>query len=278
VTGCGATPVAGVETPAATTPKAPAPKAAAKAAPREALAYAEAASENARLADDIEWSFGGRTQHGWALYADLIGHLVGTDAEASTPEYALAVAKWEKRNGIAPADGRVTKDVWLRMMRELQSQRTFDAAPCPSSELCDPDVAEWFDRSRAPELRRLRRDAYDAYTRMVAAARADLGPAAKGYFTIISGYRSPEYQAALRAKAGNPSTASLAIHSPHFTGRAIDMYVGGEPVSTADANRRIQVATPAYRWLAHNAHRFGFRPYFYEPWHWEYDPRLAARS
>jgi D-alanyl-D-alanine carboxypeptidase len=48
-------------------------------------------------------------------------------------------------------------------------------------------------------------------------------------------------------------------------------------VSTADANRAIQVATPAYGWLARNAHRFGFRPYFYEPWHWEYDPRLAAK-
>jgi LAS superfamily LD-carboxypeptidase LdcB len=26
----------------------------------------------------------------------------------------------------------------------------------------------------------------------------------------------------------------------------------------------------AYRWLVRNAERFGFCPYFYEPWHWEY--------
>jgi zinc D-Ala-D-Ala carboxypeptidase len=46
--------------------------------------------------------------------------------------------------------------------------------------------------------------------------------------------------------------------------------VGGEPVKTEDANRLIQVQTPAYKWLVKNAHRFGFYPYFYEPWHWEF--------
>ncbi|HZH32789.1 MAG TPA: hypothetical protein VEY11_18625 [Pyrinomonadaceae bacterium] len=29
-------------------------------------------------------------------------------------------------------------------------------------------------------------------------------------------------------------------------------------------------AACAYRWPVRNAERFGFRPYFYEPWHWEY--------
>jgi len=41
-------------------------------------------------------------------------------------------------------------------------------------------------------------------------------------------------------------------------------------VSTADANRAVQVQTRVYLWLVRNAERFGFRPYFYEPWHWEY--------
>jgi LAS superfamily LD-carboxypeptidase LdcB len=60
------------------------------------------------------------------------------------------------------------------------------------------------------------------------------------------------------------------MNSPHFTGRALDIYVGGEPVSTKDDNRAIQTQTKAYRWLVKNAAHFGFRPYFYEPWHWEY--------
>jgi LAS superfamily LD-carboxypeptidase LdcB len=46
--------------------------------------------------------------------------------------------------------------------------------------------------------------------------------------------------------------------------------VGGLPVETKDANRAIQVQTPVYKWLVRNAEHFGFRPYFYEPWHWEY--------
>ncbi|MCA1564182.1 MAG: hypothetical protein LC803_00720 [Acidobacteria bacterium] len=34
--------------------------------------------------------------------------------------------------------------------------------------------------------------------------------------------------------------------------------------------RALQTETRAYRWLVRNAERFGFCPYFYEPWHWEY--------
>jgi LAS superfamily LD-carboxypeptidase LdcB len=113
---------------------------------------------------------------------------------------------------------------------------------------------------------------------MIAAARADLGERAPAnFFRLVSGYRTREYQEQIRAREGNPSTAQLARNSPHFSGRAIDLYVGGDPVSTADPNRAVQVATPAYQWLVANADRFGFRPYFYEPWHWEYDPKLDSQ-
>jgi D-alanyl-D-alanine carboxypeptidase len=90
------------------------------------------------------------------------------------------------------------------------------------------------------------------------------------YFKIISSFRSREYQEELRRRSPNAGSAGLAVNSPHFTGRALDIYVGGSPVDTKDSNRAIQVNTPAYRWLVRNAERFGFRPYFYEPWHWEY--------
>jgi LAS superfamily LD-carboxypeptidase LdcB len=46
--------------------------------------------------------------------------------------------------------------------------------------------------------------------------------------------------------------------------------VGGDPVETKDPNRALQVQTRVYQWLVRNAERFGFRPYYYEPWHWEY--------
>ena len=99
----------------------------------------------------------------------------------------------------------------------------------------------------------------------------DLAPNEK-FLRIVSAYRSPEYQEALRRKEPNAGRAALAKHSPHSTGHALDIYVGGEPVKTLDSNRLIQVQTPAYKWLVKNAHRFGFYPYFYEPWHWEYVP------
>src|SRR5690242_20976103 len=40
---------------------------------------------------------------------------------------------------------------------------------------------------------------------------------------------------------------ALAKFSAHFTGRALDMYVGGLPVSTNDSNRAKQIASPAYQ-------------------------------
>lgn len=74
----------------------------------------------------------------------------------------------------------------------------------------------------------------------------------------------------LRERNPKSGRAGLAVNSPHFTGKALDLYVGGEPVSTDDRNRAVQTGTPVYRWLVKNAERFGFYPYFYEPWHWEY--------
>ena len=91
--------------------------------------------------------------------------------------------------------------------------------------------------------------------------------------TLISTYRSPKYQAGLRARQPGATRAQIAFKSPHFTGRALDIYVGGEPVTTKDHNRAIQIKTPVYLWLVKNAERFGFYNYFYEPWHWEYAPK-----
>ena len=108
---------------------------------------------------------------------------------------------------------------------------------------------------------------------MIAAAMADSSLNLKStdkFLKIISSYRTRDYQDRLRQQSPNSGRAGLAVNSPHFTGRALDIYVGGSPVDTADANRAIQVNTRAYQWLVRNAERFGFRPYFYEPWHWEY--------
>lgn len=150
-------------------------------------------------------------------------------------------------------------------------------------ELLTAPATDFWDSARPDDLRRVEREAYAAYKKMVAAAVADkslnlktdgqgnLAPEEK-FLKIVSAHRSREHQERLRAASPNSGRAGLAVNSPHFSGRALDIYVGGEPVTTRDDNRALQVKTPAYRWLVKNAAKFGFKPYFYEPWHWEYAP------
>ncbi len=58
----------------------------------------------------------------------------------------------------------------------------------------------------------------------------ELAPAEK-FLKIVSSFRSREYQQKLRRESPNSGRAGLAVkNSPHFTGRALDIYVGGEPV------------------------------------------------
>lgn len=244
-----------------------------------ASAFTAAAAQNATLRNELSWTFGGKQQRGWHLYDLLIGKTLNTQDDSETSDFAAALAKWQKRTGLS-ADGVLDEDALMRMVSQWQSNRLKNRAYAEPGQLVTAPPSDFYDSGRAPELRQVERNTYDAYKRMIAAAIADpslklrtssgeLAPGEK-YFKIISAFRSREYQDALRRKSPNSGSAGLAVNSPHFTGRALDIYVGGDPVDTKDSNRAIQVNTPAYRWLVQNAERFGFRPYFYEPWHWEY--------
>ena len=170
---------------------------------------------------------------------------------------------------------------WMALVSQWQADRLKNKTPATPDQLLTAPPSDFYDPERLPELRQVERATYAAYKAMLAAAIADptlklahtpqgeLAPTEK-YFKIVSSFRSREYQEQLRRQSPGAGSAGLATNSPHFTGRALDLYVGGDPVDTKDANRAIQVQTPAYQWLVRNAARFGFRPYFYEPWHWEY--------
>jgi zinc D-Ala-D-Ala carboxypeptidase len=243
-------------------------------------AFAAAAMQNATLRNDLTWTFGGKQQHGWYLYDLLINKTLNTEHDPDTSEFAAAMAKWQKRTGLG-TNGILDEDGLMRMISQWQSDRLKTRDVADPSQLITAPPADFFDPSRVPELRQVERNTYAAYKKLIAAAIADptlklahtsgeeLAPKEQ-YFKIVSAFRSRDYQDELRRKSPNSGTAGLAVNSPHFTGRALDLYVGGDPVDTKDANRAIQVNTPAYRWLVRNAERFGFRPYFYEPWHWEY--------
>jgi LAS superfamily LD-carboxypeptidase LdcB len=167
------------------------------------------------------------------------------------------------------------------MITVWQGARLKDREVASPDRLMVVPISEFYDPTRAEELRQVERATYAAYKKLVAAAVADrsLGlahgahgelAAGEKFLKIVSAFRSRDYQDKLRRESPNSGSAGLAVNSPHFTGRALDLYVGGEPVDTLDSNRKVQVETRVYKWLVQNAERFGFRPYFYEPWHWEY--------
>ena len=255
------------ERPSHTTPNAPSP-------------FAAAVEQNLGLRTEMSWVFGGKQQRGWYLYDELIGQTLKTKDNPSTTDFAAAVAVWQKGAGLNPT-GVLDEDSFMTMVSQWQSNRLKNRAYAEPDQLVMPAPTEFYDPERLAELRQVQRETYEAYKRMLAAAIADptlkltstsagdLAPTER-YFKIVSAFRSREYQEKLRQQSPNAGTAGLATNSPHFTGRALDIYVGGDPVDTRDSNRAIQVNSPVYKWLVRNAERFGFRPYFYEPWHWEY--------
>jgi uncharacterized protein YcbK (DUF882 family) len=238
-----------------------------------------AAKTNALLSTSLNWTFGGKTQRGWYLYTLLIKRLINTSHEADSKQFASAVARWQEKAGLKPS-GILDDETLYKMIAAWQDARLKDRSVAQPDQLLTAPISDFYDPTRAEELRQVQRETYAAYKRMVAAAVADrsLGLARNGrelapgekYLKIISAFRSREYQEKLRREAPNAGSAGLAVNSPHFTGRALDLYVGGEPVDTQDSNRALQVQTRVYQWLVRNADRFGFRPYCYEPWHWEY--------
>jgi D-alanyl-D-alanine carboxypeptidase len=239
-----------------------------------------ATSRNVQLRNDLAWTFGGKPQHGWYLYTSLIGRLLNTKNDVGSIGFAKALAAWQKKMGLQ-STGVLDDQSLYGMISTWQGARLKDREIAPPHRLLTAPISDFYDPNRADELRQVERATYAAYKRMVAAAISDrslglargahgeLAPQEK-FLKIISAFRSREYQDKLRRESPNAGSAGLAVNSPHFTGRALDLYVGGDPVDTRDSNRAVQVETRVYKWLVSNAERFGFRPYFYEPWHWEY--------
>lgn len=252
-------------------------------------AFGAAATRNTALRYELSWAFGGKQQRGWYLYLPLISRTIETEKDAATGDFADALSRWQRSAGLEPS-GVLDDTTLYRFVNDWQSVRLKDKTPARADQLLLAPAADFYDPTRAEELRQVERETYAAYKRMVAAALADsslglrstadggLAPEEK-FMKIVSSFRSREYQEKLRHDSPNSGRAGLAVNSPHFTGRALDIYVGGEPVETKDANRTIQVQTKVYRWLVRNADRFGFKPYYYEPWHWEYvgAPVVSAR-
>jgi hypothetical protein len=270
-------------------PQKPAPEVAAPvrapvSPPHEVLAACEhgpegAAQANAASLQALDWAPFKRPETGWEIYAPLIARELHTSCAPQTPGFAAALADWQGGQRL-PADGVFSAAVFDRLKTVLELRRPFVLASargaCPAApaeaELTPSAPSEGY----AGKAILLRPAALAAYRRMTAAARAEDPRVAADprNLTIFSGFRSPASDAARCASQGNCDTVARANCSAHRTGLALDLYVGQAPGfgpdSSAEANRLFISRTPSYLWLVANASRFGFAPYPFEPWHWEW--------
>lgn len=237
-----------------------------------------AATGNSASLTSMGWSPFGRRELGWAVYAPLIGEEIGTPCPPASAGFAAALAIWQAKHGQI-ASGSMDQVTFLQMKQIWQSRRPFVAA---SRAMCPPPPTATTLEQIAPNESYggkqifLLANALTAYRRLIAAARTELPTMSRDpqLLTIFSGYRSPDYDAARCLRDGNCQGVVRASCSAHRTGAAVDLYLGAAPGyapdSSDDANRLFLSRSASYLWLVHNALRFGFVNYAFEPWHWEW--------
>ena len=242
--------------------------------------WADQAVANAISLYSLEWTPFGATEVGWGAYLPLLQKELGTDCEPGASDFAAALAAFQTRYAL-PATGGFDQATFEVLKGVLQERRPFVMARV-RDECPDPPPLRELGYLEAPEehadrlTRLLRRDVLASYRRMVAAARAEVPEVRNDpeLLQIFSGFRDPEADAARCAAERNCDGLRRAVCSPHRTGTAVDLYVGqllGMGVdSTNPASRQHMTQGATYRWLVKNAGRFGFVPYIYEPWHWEW--------
>lgn len=228
----------------------------------------------------LEWNPFGTVEFGWETYLPLIQQELGTPCSPGTPAFAQAMAAFQDRHDL-PITGRFDDATFAVFRGVWQERRPFVmrrvAGECPeSAHQRDLGYLQLDEEHADRQTRLLRWDVLHAYRAMRSAAIREVPEIAADpeLLQIFSGWRDPEADAARCAVEKNCDGQRRAVCSPHRTGTAIDLYVGhveGLGVdSTSPVSRLHMSRGPAYRWLVANAHRFGFVPYVFEPWHWEW--------
>lgn len=242
--------------------------------------WGEAALANALSLNTLVWTPFNQVETGWETYVPILQQEIGVRCDPASGAFAAGLAGFQARYNLSPT-GVFDAATFNVLKGVLQERRPFVMARV-RNECPDPPPLNQLgylspEEEHADRLTRLlRRDVLDAYRRMAAAARAEVPAIAADpeLLQIFSGFRDPEADAARCAQQGNCDGVRRAVCSPHRTGTAVDLFVGKAPGmgvdSTAAASRLHMSRGPAYQWLVMNAGRFGFTPYLYEPWHWEY--------
>ena len=229
----------------------------------------------------LEWAPFGPTEWGWETYLPLIQKELRTHCAPGSPGFARALAGFQAAFQL-PVTGWFDAATFQVFRGLWQERRPFIMArvrnePCPEPPPLYQLGYLVASEEHADRLTRLlRRDVLEAYRRLVEAARAEVPEVAADpeLLQIFSGFRDPEADAARCAAQGNCDGLRRAVCSPHRTGTAVDLYVGQLANvgvdNTSPASRLHLSRSATYRWLVQNAGRFGFVPYVYEPWHWEW--------
>src|SRR5216684_2599535 len=141
----------------------------------------EAAKRNALLSTSLIWTFGSKQQQGWFIYTPLIKRLIDTQQEIANVEFARAVARWQAKAALKPS-GVIDEETLYAMIKTWQDARLKDRSVAPADQLLTAPLSDFYDPTRAEELRQVERRTYAAYKRLVAAAVADrsLGLAYQG--------------------------------------------------------------------------------------------------
>ena len=241
--------------------------------------FEAAADRNTISLQSAVWSVFGRLETGWEIYEPMTAHEIGAGCPPQISGFAKSLAAWQGAHQL-PATGVMDAPTLTALRLVWLHRRTFVGAS--STTVCPPPpapgqlVSAAKDEGYSGKPIQLQPQALAAYRAMTAAARSEVSAIAadKRQLTIFSGYRDPVSDAAACARDGNCGTIAKANCSAHRTGTAMDVYLGSAsgypPESSADPNRLYQSRSPAYRWLAANAARFGFVNYPFEPWHWEW--------
>ena len=240
-----------------------------------------AAFANFISVNSLEWTPFNTMEWGWQTYVPLIQQEIGTRCAVGTVRFAQALAQFQSQRGLI--SNGIFDDAAFQTFKGLwQERRPFIMArvrgePCPPPPpLSDLGYLVEQEEHADRLTRLLRRDVLVAYRRMVQAARREVPEVATNpeLLQIFSGFRDPEADAARCAAQGNCDGLRRAVCSAHRTGTAVDLYVGQAPGlgvdNTSPPSRQHMSQTPTYMWLVRNARRFGFVPYAFEPWHWEW--------
>jgi len=241
--------------------------------------FEQAAQINSASLNTLVWQPFHRYEVGWEVYAPRIAVEIGANCPTTSPGFAAALARWQGVSRL-PANGQMDATTFAVMSNAWERARPFvrvsQSGICPSASA--PANLVWADPNEGYMGKpiQLRAGALGAYRRLVAAARMASPAIAADHrlLSIVSGYRSPESDAARCAKDGVCGNVSRALCSAHRTGLAMDLYLGAASgdaaVSSDDANRLYLSKTPAYAWMIANAAAYGFVNYPFEPWHWEW--------